>query len=115
MDIFPFSLLKKFTEDGKWLLAVNSYEVANSILNITDGNICFSFLTPGFLSDPESTEQLREILELRSQIYTELSVKGVEGRRLWTDKGNQKLSLIELDTFRNRIFEELKNANFIDP
>ena len=42
MQIFPFNPLKNLVKEGKWLLAVNSFECTNSVFNITNENISFS-------------------------------------------------------------------------
>ena len=34
-------------EEGKWLLAVTSFECTNSVFNITDENNSFSIIIPG--------------------------------------------------------------------
>ena len=67
-------------EEGTWLLAVNSFETTNSVFNITDKNISFSFTIPAYWTSREVSEtiiKLGEILELREQIDAELHVKEI--------------------------------------
>ena len=81
MAIFSFSSPINVSEEGKWLLAVTSFEVTNSVFKITDKNNSFLFLTPNFWT-PEGGEELinelNSLLELRSQIDIDLHVKEVE-------------------------------------
>ena len=70
-------------EEGKWLLAVTSFEATNSVFKITDENDSFSFSTPSYWM-PEGGEEhitkLNVLLELRSESDIELHVKEVEKR-----------------------------------
>ena len=47
MDTFSFNPPLKFSEERKWLLAVTSFEATNSVFNITDEKITFSYTPPG--------------------------------------------------------------------
>ena len=44
---FSFNPPIKLVEEGKWLLAVSSFECTNSVFNITNENNSFSNLVPG--------------------------------------------------------------------
>ena len=47
MQIFSFKPPLNLVEEGKWLLAVSSFEATNSVYNITSENNSFSITTPG--------------------------------------------------------------------
>ena len=73
------------SEEGKWLLAVTSFEKTNSNFNITNRNNSFSNGKPGFWRIPfhlpdEIIDRLKRILKLRSENDIELHVKEV-GKR----------------------------------
>ena len=56
--------------EGKWLLAVFSFEATSSVFNITDENNLFSITTPGHWqtkSAKKTINELNTLLELRSQ------------------------------------------------
>ena len=70
-------------EEGKWLLAVSSFECTNSVFNITNENNSFSIIIPGHYqnkSDEETIDELNKLLELRSQNGIELHVEQVRKR-----------------------------------
>ena len=46
MQNFPFNPPTNLVEEGKWLLAVTSFEAANSVFNITNENNSFSISIP---------------------------------------------------------------------
>ena len=69
----PINLL----EEGKWLLAVSSFEATNSVFNNTDENNWFSMTLPGHWqtkSHGKIIDELNNLLELRS---IEIHVKEV--------------------------------------
>ena len=56
-------------EEGKWLLAVSSFECTNSVFNITNENNSFSIIVPGQYeteSAEKTIDQLNKILDLKS-------------------------------------------------
>ena len=44
---FPFPPQINLVEEGKWLVAVTSFETTNSVFNITNKNNSFSLTIPG--------------------------------------------------------------------
>ena len=77
---FLFNPPINLVEEGKWLLAVSSFECTNSVFNITDENNSFSIIIPGHYqnnTDEKAIDELNKILELR---YLELHVKEVRKR-----------------------------------
>ena len=47
MQTFSFSPPINLVEEGKWLLAVSSFECTNSVFNINNENNSFSIIIPG--------------------------------------------------------------------
>ena len=67
MQTFPFNPPINLVEEGKWLLAVSSFECTNSVFNITNENNSFSTTIPGHWnseSADKTVEKLKELLEL---------------------------------------------------
>ena len=80
MQTFSFNPPIKMAEEGKWLLAVSSFECTNSVFNITDENNSFSIIIQGHYqnkSAEKTIDGLNKSLELRS---LELHVKEVTKR-----------------------------------
>ena len=81
MQTFSFNPPITLVGEGKWLLAVSSFEFTNSVFNITNENNSFSITITG-LWDCKSAEntidELKNSLELRS---LELHVKEFRKRR----------------------------------
>ena len=86
MKFFSFNPPINLFEEGKWLLALTSFEATNSVFNETDENNSFSIGTPGYCRIPNSLpdgnfDNLKQILDLRSENEIEIYGKGVEKRR----------------------------------
>ena len=67
MQTFSFNPQINLDEEGKWLLAVSSFECTNSVFNITNENNSFSIIIPGHYqnkSDVETFDNLNKLLEL---------------------------------------------------
>ena len=81
MEAFSLSPAINLVEEGKWLLAVTSFEATSSVFNIPDENNSFSISTLGY-STPQDGEEpinkLNKLLEFRSENDVELHVKEVE-------------------------------------
>ena len=66
---FSFYPLINLVEEGKWLLAVTSFDCKNSVFIITNENNSFSMIIPGHYqteSDERTFDELNKLLELRS-------------------------------------------------
>ena len=104
----------KVVEEGKWLLAVTSFEATNSAFNITNANNSFSITIPGHWNS-ESAEkffdELNKLLELRSQNDIDLPVKQVKNKRILLIKD---YSLSSVGTFKDEILEEIEKAKCND-
>ena len=111
---FSFNPPINLLEEGKWLLAVSLFECTNSVFNITNENNSFSIIIPGHYeteSAQKTIDELKKLLELRSQNGIELHVEQVrkKGILLIDD-----YSLSSLGMFKDEIFEELKKAKYND-
>ena len=114
MQTFSFNPPINLLEEGKWLLAVSSFECTNSVFNITDENNSFSIIIPGHYqnkSDDKTINELKKLLELRSENGIELHVEQVRKKGLILIND---YSLSSLGMFKDEILEDLKNAKFND-
>ena len=114
MQTFSFSPPINLIEEGKWLLAVSSFECTNSVFNITNENNSFSIIIPGHYqnkSDEETIDELNKLLELRSQNGIDLHVEHMRKKGLILIND---YSLSSLGMFKDEILEDLKNAKFND-
>ena len=69
MQTFLFNPPINLVEEGKWLLAVSSFECTNSVFNITNENNNFSIIIPGHYqtdSAENTIDKLNKLLELKS-------------------------------------------------
>ena len=82
MQTFSFNPSINLIEEGKWLLAVSSFECNNFVFNITDNNNSFSIIIPGHYqnkSDEKTINDLNKLLELKSHELHVEEVKKKEG------------------------------------
>ena len=61
METFSFNPPIYLFEEGKWLLAVTSFETTNSVFNITDKNNSFSITTPGYWSSRNGAQTIHKL------------------------------------------------------
>ena len=95
MQTFSFNPPINLFEEGKWLLAVTSFEGTNSVFNIIDENYSFSSSIPGRWRVPnclpeEINDKLKDLLKLKSKSDIDLHVEEVRktGKQILTgDKG----------------------------
>ena len=83
MQTLSFNSPIILSEEEKWLLTVTSFEATNSIFNITNKNNSFSITIPGHWdseSAEETIDELKKLLEFKSQNSIELHVKEVRKR-----------------------------------
>ena len=114
MQTFSFNPPIILLEEGKWLLAVSSFECTNSVYNITNENNSFSIIIPGHYrnkSDEKTIDELKKLLELRSENGIELHVEQVRKKGLILIND---YSLSRLCMFKDEILEELKNVKYND-
>ena len=87
IQTFSFNPPINLVEEGKWLLAVSSFECTNSVFNITNENNSFSIIIPGHYqnkSDEKTIDNLNKLLELKSP---ELHVEEVRKRGNFIETG----------------------------
>ena len=111
---FSFSAPINLVEEGKWLMAVSSFECTNSVFNITNGNNSFSIIIPGHYQTEcveKTFDELNNLLKLRS---LELHVKEVSKKGNKIKIGDKEYKLSDFDTQKNEILEELKNVKYDD-
>ena len=80
MQTFSFNPPKNLVEEGKWLLALSTFECTNSVFNITNENNSFSITIPGHWktkSAEKTIDEPNKLLELRSQNGIELHIEQV--------------------------------------
>ena len=114
MPIFSFNPLINLVQEGKWLLAVSSFECTNSVFNITDENNSFSIIVPGHCQTEfagKMINDLNNLLELKS---LELHVEEVRKRGNKAQIGDNEYKLSDFDTQKNEILEELKTVKYND-
>ena len=114
MQTFSFNPPINLLEEGKWLLAVSSFECTNSVFNITNKNGLFSIIVPGHWeseSAEKTIDELNKLLELRS---LELHVKEVRKRGNKIKIGDIEYKLPDFDTQKNEILEESKIIKYND-
>ena len=114
MQTFSFNPPINLVEEGKWLLAVSSFECTNSVLNITNENNSFSIIIPGHYETEfadKIIDELNRLLELRS---LELHVNEVRKRGNIVKIGDKEYKLSDFDNQKYEVLEELKNAKYND-
>ena len=114
MQTFSFTPPINLLEEGKWLLAVSSFECTNSVFNITDESNSFSIIIPGHYqneSDEKAIDNLCKLLQLKS---LELHVQEVKKRGNKIKIADREYKLSDFDNQKNEIIEELKNAKYND-
>ena len=96
-------------------MAVTSSETTNSVFNITDENKSFSITTPGYWCSrggAGTIQKIQLLAELRSQNDVDLHVEELGKRVNQVKTGEREYKLLDLDTHKNKIYEELKNAEY---
>ena len=114
MQTFSFSPPINLVEEGKWLLAVSSFECTNSVFNVTDDNNSFSIIIPGHYqnqTDEKTIDNLNKLLELKSLELHEEEVKKRENKIKIADK---EYKLSDFDNQKYEILQELKNVKYND-
>ena len=111
---FSFNPPINLIEEGKWLIAVSSFECTNSVFNITDDNNSFSIIIPGHYETEfaeKIIDDLNKLLELKS---LELHVEEVRKRGNIIKIGGKEYKLSDFDNQKYEILEELKKVGYND-
>ena len=114
MQTFSFNPPINLVEEGKWLLAVSSFECTNSVFNITNENNSFSIIIPGHYpneSDEKTIDDLNNLLELKS---LELHVEEVRKRGNIIKIADNEYKLSDFDNQKYEKLEELKKVKYND-
>ena len=114
MQTFSFNPSSNLVEEGKWLLAVSSFECTNSVFNITNENNSFSIIIPGHYqneSDEKTINDLNKLLEPKS---LESHVEEVRKRGDIIKIGDKEYKLSDFDNQKYEILEELKKVGYND-
>ena len=114
MQTFSFNPPINLVEEGKWLMALSSFECTNSVFNITNESNSFSIIIPGHYqnkSDEKAIDELNRLLELRT---LELHVNEVRKRGNIIKIEDKQYKLSDFDTQKYEIIEELKNVKYND-
>ena len=83
MEAFSFNPPINLSVEGKWLIAVTTFEATNSVINMSNGDKSYSISTPSFWNPKgvEETINKREnYSDFRSQNDIEWHLKEVERR-----------------------------------
>ena len=110
MQTFSFNPPINLVEEGKWLMAVSSFECTNSVFNITNENNSFSIIIQGHYqnkTDEKTINDLNKLLELKS---LELHVEEVRKRGDIIKIGDKEYKLSDFDNQKYEILEELKKS-----
>ena len=117
MQTFWFNPPISLVEEGKWPLAVSSFERTNSFFNITNENNSFSITIPGHWnseSAEKTVEKLKELLELdKKDLSLHIAAVREEGRRIYFGENEYDLSDLDNSLLRNEVFEKLKKINIL--
>ena len=114
MHTFSFSPPVNLVEEGKWLLAVSSFECSNSVFNINNENNSFSIIIPGHNQTEfaeKTVDNLKRLLEPKS---LKLHVEKFKKRGHKIKIGDNEYKLSDFDTQKNDILEELRNVKYND-
>ena len=109
---FSFNPPLNLVEEGKWLMAVSSFECTNSVFNITNENNSFSVIIHGHYqteSSQKTIDELRKLMELKS---LELHVDEVRKRGNKIKIGDKEYKLSDFDNQKHEILEELKKVKY---
>ena len=111
---FSFNPPINLIEEGKWMMAITSFECTNSVFNIRDDNNSFSIIIPGHYETEfaqKIIDELKRLLELRS---LELHVNEVRKRVHMIKIGDKEYKLSDFDNQKYEILQELKNVKYND-
>ena len=99
------------------MLALSSFEAANSVFTITSENNSFLITTPQFWSSrgrAETTAEIQKLLRIISKNDIDLHVEEVRKRGSKIFIRHKEYKLSDLDTHKSEILGGLKIAEFND-
>ena len=110
MQTFSFNPPINLVEEGKWFIAVSSFECTNSVFNITNENNSFSIIIPGHYQTEFAEKTIDELNKLSELKSLELHVAEVRERGNKIKIGDNEYKLSDFDSQKHEIIEELKKA-----
>ena len=113
-QIFSFSPPINLLEEGKWLLAVSSFECTSSVFNITNENNSFSTIIPGHYQTEFAEKMINVLNKLLDLKFLGLHVEEVRKRGNKIQVGDNQYKLSDFDTQKNDILEEIRNVKYND-
>ena len=114
MQSFSFNPPINLVEEGKWLLAVSSFECTNSVFNITNENNSFSIIIPGHYEDKFAEKFINNLNKLLEPKSLELHVEEVKKRGNKIKIADKEYKLSDFDNQKYEIIEELRDAKYND-
>ena len=116
MQTYSFNPPINLLEEGKWLIAVFSFECTNSVFNNTKENNSFSIIILGHYETEFAEKTIDELNKLLDLKCLELHVKEVRKRGLFIiiKMGDNEYKLSDFDNQKNEILKELKNVKYND-
>ena len=115
---FSFNPPINSVEEGKWLLGVSSFEVTNSIFNITNENYSFSITIPSHWIREKAQQfidKLKELLKLdKRDLSLHIAAGRERGRKIYVGRYEYDLSDLDNNLLRNEIFEKLKKHKYTE-
>ena len=111
---FSFSPPINLLEEGKWLLAVSSFECTISVFNIIDDNNSFPIIIPGHYETEFAEKIINELNRLLKLRTLELHVNEFRKRGNIIKIEDKQYKLSDFDTQKYEIIEELKNVKYND-
>ena len=114
MQTFSFNPPINLVEEGKWLLAVSSFDWTNSVFNITNENNSFSIIIPGHYEDKFAEKTINDLNNLLELKPLELHVEEVKKRGNKIKIADKEYKLSDFDNQKYEIIEELKNVKYND-
>ena len=114
MQTFSFNPPINLVGEGKWLLAVSSFECTNSVFNITNENNSFSIIIPGHYKTEFAEKVIDDLNNLYELKSLELHVEEVRKRGNKMKIADNEYELSDFDTQKNEILEELRNVKYND-
>ena len=114
MRTFSFHPPINLIEEGKWLLAVSSFECTNSVFNITNENNSVSIIITGHYQTEIAEKMINDLNKLLELKSLELHVEEVRKRGNELKIGDKEYKISDFDIQKTEILEELKNVKYND-
>ena len=112
MQTFSFNPPINLFEEGRWLLAVSSFECTNSVFNITNENNSFSIIIAGHYKTEFAEKVIIDLNKLYELKSLELHVEEVRKRGNIIKIADKEYKLSDLDNQKNEILEELRKVKY---